>query len=174
MWRTQGAFTEIDSSRPNARNQLMQTRPIDTGACLPLAVTFAKAPPRSRMVVGCTDNTVRVMGPGGNDIATASGHTDWVYAVATSPDGSRLASGSGDGTMKIWGPAGRLLRTLGNEATPSTLEPVQPVLGWIYPAGGQRGTTIEVTASGTSIVPQTVLVSGGGVGKVSMAAHRTR
>ena len=41
----------------------------------------------------------------------------------------------------------------------ATLEPVQPVLAWIYPAGGQRGTTFEVTASGTSIVPQTVLVT---------------
>ena len=52
-------------------------------------------------------------------------------------------------------------------AAPPLLEPVQPVLAWIYPAGGQRGTTIEVTASGTSIVPETVLVTGGGVtGKV--------
>jgi hypothetical protein len=50
---------------------------------------------------------------------------------------------------------------------PPLLEPLQPVLGFLYPAGGQRGTSIEVTASGTSIVPQTVLVSGGGVtGKV--------
>jgi WD40 repeat protein len=32
VWRTQGAFTEIDSSRPSAHNQLMRTRPIDTGA----------------------------------------------------------------------------------------------------------------------------------------------
>jgi hypothetical protein len=52
-------------------------------------------------------------------------------------------------------------------APPPPLEPVQPVLAWIYPAGGQRGATIEVTASGTSIAPQTVLVTGGGVtGKV--------
>ncbi len=43
------------------------------------------------------------------------------------------------------------------------IEPLQPVLAWIYPAGGQRGTTLEVTASGTSIVPETVLVTGGGV-----------
>ena len=48
-------------------------------------------------------------------------------------------------------------------AAQAKIEPVQPVLAWIYPAGGQRGTTIEVTASGTSIVPQTVLVTGGGV-----------
>src|SRR5260370_6232281 len=46
-------------------------------------------------------------------------------------------------------------------------ELVQRVGGWIYPAGGQGGTAIEVTASGTSIVPQTVLVTGGSVtGKV--------
>ena len=43
------------------------------------------------------------------------------------------------------------------------LEPVQPVLAWIYPAGGQRGTTVEVTASGTAIAPQSVLITGGGV-----------
>jgi WD40 repeat protein len=55
------------------------------------------------------------MGPGGNTIATATGHTDWVYAVAASPDGLRLASGSGDGTVKIWGPAGKLLLTLGTQ-----------------------------------------------------------
>src|ERR1039457_2393310 len=115
VWRTEGAFKEIDSSRPNARNQVMQTRPMDTGACLPLAVAFAKAQPHSRMVVGCTDKTVRLMGPGGNTIATATGHTDWVYAVAASPDGLRLASGSGDGTVKIWGPAGKLLLTLGTQ-----------------------------------------------------------
>ncbi len=50
---------------------------------------------------------------------------------------------------------------------PPPIEPIQPVLAWIYPAGGQRGTTLEITASGTSIVPETVLVTGGGVtGKV--------
>ena len=113
VWRTEGAFKEIDSSRPGARNQVMQTRPMDTGACLPLAVTFATGQPHSRMVVGCTDKTVRLMGPGGNTIATAAGHTDWVYSVAASPDGLRVASGSGDGTVKIWGPAGKLLLTLG-------------------------------------------------------------
>uniref|UniRef100_Q020D2 Peptidase domain protein n=1 Tax=Solibacter usitatus (strain Ellin6076) TaxID=234267 RepID=Q020D2_SOLUE len=50
---------------------------------------------------------------------------------------------------------------------PQLIEPVQPVLAWIFPAGGQRGTTVEITASGTSIVPESVLVTGGGVsGKV--------
>jgi hypothetical protein len=48
-------------------------------------------------------------------------------------------------------------------AQQALLEPVQPVLAWIYPAGGQRGTTVEVTASGTAIAPQSVLITGGGV-----------
>ena len=62
--------------------------------------------------------------------------------------------------MKRWLP---LLLLPAMLAAQAKIEPVQPVLAWIYPAGGQRGTTIEVTASGTSIVPQTVLVTGGGV-----------
>ncbi len=111
-WRTQGAFTELDSSRPGARNQVMQTRTLDTGACMPLALAWMKASQHSRMVIACTDKTVRVMGPNGNLFATLTGHADWVYAVAALPDGSRLASGSGDGVVKIWSAAGRLLFTL--------------------------------------------------------------
>jgi Bacterial pre-peptidase C-terminal domain len=71
--------------------------------------------------------------------------------------------------MKRWLPLLLLPVVLAAQARkgPATplppLEPVQPVLAWIYPAGGQRGTTIEVTASGTSIAPQAVLVTGGGV-----------
>jgi WD40 repeat protein len=118
-WRTQGAFTEIDPARPGQRNNLMQTRPIDTGACLPLAVTFSKAQPHSRLVVGCTDKTVRTLAPGGNTITTATGHADWVYTVASSPDGTRIASAGADGTVKIWGPGGKLLFTL----TEGTTEP---------------------------------------------------
>ena len=110
-WRTQNAFTELDPSRPNMRTQLMQTRPADTGACVPLAIAFAKAPQHSRMLVACTDKTLRMLGPNGNTIATASGHTDWVYAVAATPDGQKAASGSGDGTVKVWNSAGKLLFT---------------------------------------------------------------
>ncbi len=94
------------------RNQLMQTRPIDTGACLPLAVAFQKAQPRSRAIVGCTDNTVRAIAPNGNTLATMTGHTDWVYAAASSPDGTRIASAGADGTIKIWSPTAKLLFTL--------------------------------------------------------------
>jgi WD40 repeat protein len=112
IWRTQGAFSEIDSSRPGARNQIMQTRVMDTGACMPLALAWLKAAQRSRMLVACADKTVRVMGPNGNALATLAGHADWVYAVTSLPDGSRIASGSGDGAVKIWNAAGRLLFTL--------------------------------------------------------------
>ena len=46
---------------------------------------------------------------------------------------------------------------------PPPLEPPHPVLAWIYPSGGQRGTTIEVALSGTGVAPETVLVTGAGV-----------
>jgi WD40 repeat protein len=112
-WRPQNAFVELDPSRPGQRNTLMQTRPVDLGVCLPLSVAFVKAQPHSRMLVGCTDKTVRVLGaPGGNTIASTPGHNDWVYTVAASPDGSRFASGSGDGTVKLWDAAGKPLATL--------------------------------------------------------------
>ena len=35
------------------------------------------------------------------DLATGSGHTDWVYSVAYSPDGSRIVSSSRDSTVKV-------------------------------------------------------------------------
>jgi hypothetical protein len=52
-------------------------------------------------------------------------------------------------------------------APPPNIEPPLPVLSWIYPAGAARGTTVEILATGTSILPDTVLVTGLGVtGKV--------
>jgi hypothetical protein len=52
-------------------------------------------------------------------------------------------------------------------APPPNIEPPQPVLSWIYPAGAARGSTVEILATGTSIAPDTVLVTGTGVtGKV--------
>lgn len=112
LWRTQGAFAEIDSTRPGARNALMQTRAFDQGACGVLALAFHKAAQHSRLIAGCTDNTVRFLGPAGNPLATGTGHGEWVYSVAASPDGRRLVSGSGDGIVKIWNPAGKLIATL--------------------------------------------------------------
>jgi len=129
IWRTANAFVEPDPARPAQRNSLVQTRPLDMGACLPLAVTFLSAPagtkppagqppPHSRMVVACADKTVKVVGIGGNVSNTLTGHSDWVYAVAASSDGLRFASGSGDGSVKVWGAGGRLLNTLTDEVHP--------------------------------------------------------
>jgi hypothetical protein len=68
--------------RPGNANNPALTRPFDMGTCLPLAVTFEPQPTHSRMVVGCTDKTVKLVGPGGNVWQTLTGHSDWVYAVA--------------------------------------------------------------------------------------------
>ncbi len=48
------------------------------------------------------------------------------------------------------------------KAAPQSLEPPQPVLSWIFPAGGRQGTTVEVALSGTGIQPDSVLISGNG------------
>ncbi len=48
-------------------------------------------------------------------------------------------------------------------ALPQNVEPPQPVLAWIYPAGGQRGHTVEITAGGTGIRPNQVLMTGSGI-----------
>ena len=122
-WKPQNAFVEPDPNRPNLHATLLQTRSIDTGACLPQAVSFFLAPkpakgdpPHSRMLAACSDHTVRLIGTGGNTIATRSGHTDWVYAVAPNPDGVRYATGGGDGAIKIWGAGDKPLFTLTEEA----------------------------------------------------------
>jgi WD40 repeat protein len=104
--------------RPGNANNPAQTRPFDMGTCLPLAVTFEPQPSHSRMLVACTDKTVRVVGPGGNVLNTLTGHSDWVYAVAASSDGQRFASGSGDGSVKVWAAAGKLLNTFQAEVQP--------------------------------------------------------
>ncbi len=118
-WKPQNAFVEPDPNRPNLHATLLQTRPIDTGGCLPLAVAFFNAPkpatgatPHSRILAACTDHTVRLLGTGGNTISTRPSHADWVYAVAPAADGVRYATGSGDGGIKIWGTAEKPLLTL--------------------------------------------------------------
>lgn len=121
-WKPQNAFVEPDPNRPNLHATLLQTRPIDTGGCLPQAVTFFVAPkpakgdqPHSRILAACSDHTARLIGTGGNTIATRSAHADWVYAVAPNADGVRYATGGGDGTIKIWGAGEKPLFTLTEE-----------------------------------------------------------
>jgi WD40 repeat protein len=110
LWRTQGAFTEIDPTRPNMKTNLAQTRPSDTGACVPLSIVFVKSQPRSRMLTGCTDKTVRLIGNGGNPIATLNGPADWIYAVAATPDGQTIASASADGAVHFWIASGQIFK----------------------------------------------------------------
>ncbi|MEI6286469.1 MAG: tetratricopeptide repeat protein [Bacillota bacterium] len=42
-----------------------------------------------------------------SNIATLTGHSSWIYAVAFSPDGQNVASGSADTTVKLWNVAKR-------------------------------------------------------------------
>ena len=118
-WKPQNAFVEPDPNRPNLHATLVQTRPIDTGGCVPLAVAFFNAPkpakgvpPHSRILAACSDHTVRLIGTGGNTISTRPSHADWVYAVAPDADGVRYATGGGDGVIKIWGAADKPLFVL--------------------------------------------------------------
>jgi WD40 repeat protein len=115
IWRTVLVAEETDPGKRNAR---LQTRPLDTGACVPLAVAFLAmaAPGQSRMLAACSDRTVKVMGHGGGVQATLAGATDWVYAVAGSADGKWVAGGSGDGLVRIWDAAGKLLATMKEDA----------------------------------------------------------
>ena len=53
---------------------------------------------------------------------------------------------------------------------PPPLEAPQPFVSYVFPAGGQRGQTVEITATGTNVVVvsqtpdvNSVLVTGGGV-----------
>ena len=89
-----------------------QVRRVDIGLAAPLDVLWhAKS---NRVYVPCTDKTVKVFDGGNwNQVATLSGHTDWVYRAAVTADGTKLASASADGSLRLWLPAeARPLATL--------------------------------------------------------------
>lgn len=78
-------------------------------------------------------------------IASFSGHTDCVEAVAVSPDGGRLATGSWDGSLRLWR-CGEELMEAHKDSNPSSIKPraakkkkkegtvaTRGVLGSIYP-----------------------------------------
>ncbi len=53
------------------------------------------------------DGTVRLWNPDGTQLATLTGHTNWVTSVAISPDSTWLATTSRDRTVRLWETATR-------------------------------------------------------------------
>ncbi len=74
------------------------------------SVSFS--PSGDKLVVACSNNTVKLIGIDGKVLATFKGHKEEVYSATFSPDGKTVASGSADGTIKIWSLEGEELATL--------------------------------------------------------------
>jgi WD40 repeat protein len=72
------------------------------------------SPDGTRIVSASGDKTLKIWDAAtGAELATLTGHTASVYAVAYSRDGTRIVSGSWDKTLKIWDAAtGKRLTTL--------------------------------------------------------------
>ena len=61
--------------------------------------------------------------PGGGLLATFTGHSDWVNAVAYAPDGKRAISASGDHTLKLWNlETGKEIHTFTGESSMKTCD----------------------------------------------------
>jgi WD40 repeat protein len=107
--------------RIRRRDNAQEVRVLDLATALPLDIHWTAQ--GNRFFVPCSDKTVKVyQGGSWNQLATWSGHDDWVYRVALNSDGSKLASASADGTIKLWNAAdGKLLAT-GLQLTPRTDE----------------------------------------------------
>jgi len=68
-----------------------------------------------------------MVGCGGGEVQTLTGHTAGVNSVAFSSDGQRIVSGSRDKTLKIWDAnSGQELQTL--KARDGTVGPAVPSL----------------------------------------------
>ncbi len=114
--RSRRAVDEPEEQSPQPQKkarprQPAQTRVTDLGAAAPQGVVCSAE--GNRFYVPCSDKTVKIFSGFLDEMASLSGHQDWVYAVALSPDGLRLASGSADGTIRLWSvPDRRPLATL--------------------------------------------------------------
>lgn len=74
------------------------------------SVSFS--PTGDKLVVACSNNTVKLLGIDGKVLATFQGHQEEVYSAIFSPDGNNVASASADGTIKIWNLEGEELANL--------------------------------------------------------------
>jgi WD40 repeat protein len=108
---------EVNGRKPNTKF----TRPFDTGSCLAQGIAWAGGA-RPRLLLACTDKTVRAVNANGGWLATMSGHQDWVYTVVSNADGTRLASGSADGTVRLWNGADHTLLAVLMQLKPRTDE----------------------------------------------------
>jgi WD40 repeat protein len=113
-------------------------RPLHTATPGGAAWSLAVNPVDGRVVVGCTDGTVRLLEPETlGELRVLTGHRYSVRAVAFSPDGRRLASGDGDfgrgdtGEVRVWDcDSGALVHTFAGHT--------EAVMRVAFGAGGQR------------------------------------
>jgi len=82
------------------------------------------ANPKLPQLASCgTDNLVKVWNAdSGAAVATLTGHTDHVFAIAFSPDGTQLVSGSFNGEIKVWKVADPKMPVKAFNATPGMKE----------------------------------------------------
>ncbi len=76
-------------------------RAANVGPGAPLDLVFSPRP-NGKMCVPCSDKTVRVFNSNGGQIATLTGHSDWVYCVDIAADGTKIASGGADGVVRLY------------------------------------------------------------------------
>lgn len=85
-------------------------RAIDLGATVPQDLAWMGK--TGRLAVACTDRVLRIHdAKKPATVAVPTGHTDWLYCVASNADGTRLVTGGADGLVKLFAGDGKLLAT---------------------------------------------------------------